>query len=602
MAETSHIRNFCIIAHIDHGKSTLSDRLLETTGTVEKRKLQEQMLDSLDIERERGITIKAAAVTLQYTAKNGEKYTLNLIDTPGHVDFTYEVSRSLAACEGAILVVDASQGVEAQTLANYYLAYESNLTILPVINKIDLPSADVPAAEEQIEHELGLDRADAMKVSAKMGLGIDELLEKIVAYFPPPPDDAGEHLKALIFDSFFDIYRGAVVCVRVFQGTLKVGERIRLFHDGKEYLVEEVGLLGLARQKRDALCTGEVGYAIFGIKSVSEVRVGDTVTGTEKPCPEPLPGYKEVKPMVFAGIFPVNTEDYADLKDAMEKLKLNDSALTYEPDNSLALGFGFRCGFLGLLHMDIVQERLSREFDMPAILTAPSVAYWVTLRGKGGTEDRVRLDNPAKWPEPTTILLIEEPFIRAKVITPNEYQGAILQLVMEKRGIQKGVVWLDKKRVEVEYEIPLNEVVFDFYDRLKSLSKGYASLDYEIIDFRPSDIIKIEILVNKEPVDALSFLVNRDKARDRAKTILEKLKDEIPRHMFAIPLQAANGAAILAREDINAMRKDVTAKCYGGDISRKRKLLEKQKEGKKRMKSIGSVDIPQKAFINILKT
>jgi GTP-binding protein LepA len=599
---TSHIRNFCIVAHIDHGKSTLSDRLIEITQTVEKRKMQTQILDSLDIERERGITIKAAAVCLHYTAKNGERYTLNLIDTPGHVDFTYEVSRSLAACEGAILVVDASQGVEAQTLANFYLAFEANLTILPVINKIDLPSADIEATSDQIEKELSLDRKDIVCVSAKQGIGIEELLEKLIEVIPPPPDPTEQQLKGLIFDSFFDVYRGAVICVRIYQGTIKVGDKVKLFFAGKEYTCEEVGLLGVTKIKCESLKTGEVGYVILGIKSVSDVRVGDTMTGVNNPASEALPGYKEVKPMVFAGIFPVETDEYGNLKEAMEKLKLNDSALTYEQDNSIALGFGFRCGFLGLLHMDIVVERLSREFNVPAILTAPSVAYRVTIRGKVGEEEKVLCDNPARFPDPAMIIQTEEPFIRAKVITPNEYLGAVFQLVIDKRGIQKNVVYLDAKRIEVEYELPLGEVVFDFYDKLKSLSRGYASLDYELIDLRPADIVKVEVLVKKEPVDALSFLVERGKARERSTVILEKLKDEIPKHMFAIPLQATIGGNIIAREDITAMRKDVTAKCYGGDISRKRKLLEKQKEGKKRMKSIGSVDIPQEAFINILKS
>jgi len=596
-----NIRNFCIIAHIDHGKSTLSDRIIEITHTVEKRKMVDQVLDSLDIERERGITIKSSAVTLDYTAKNGERYVFNLIDTPGHVDFTYEVSRSLAACEGALLIIDASQGIEAQTLANFYLAFENNLTILPVINKIDLPSADPASCRVQIEHELGLDPDDIVEISAKNGIGIDTLLEKIVTVIPPPAMENTGELKALIFDSFFDMYRGAIVCIRVFHGVLTTGARVKFFFNGKDYLVEEVGLLGIERKKRNSLGAGETGYAILGIKYVSDVHIGDTITDASHPCAEPLQGYKEVKPMVFAGIFPVDTEEFRLLCDALEKLKLNDSALSYEKETSAALGFGFRCGFLGLLHMEIVQDRLTREFNIPAILTAPSVEYHVYMKNRKSIEEYIRIDNPVNLPDPMQIEYIQEPFIKTIIITPKEYLGSIMQMVIDKRGVQKDIVYLDQKRVEAKFELPLGEIVFDFYDKLKSISKGYASLDYELLDFRTADIIRINILVNKEQVDALSFLAHKDKARDRSVRILEKLRDEIPRHMFAIPLQAAYGASIIARETITAMRKDVTAKCYGGDISRKRKLLEKQKEGKKKMKSIGSVDIPQKAFINILK-
>lgn len=594
----NNIRNFCIIAHIDHGKSTLSDRILEQTSAVDKRKMQAQMLDSLDIERERGITVKSATASLNFTAKSGETYRLNLIDTPGHVDFSYEVSRSLAACEGALLVVDAAQGIEAQTLANFYLALESELEILPVVNKIDLPSADLESVSDQIEKELGLDKKDIAPVSAKNGIGIDDLLEKLVAVIPPPPINDEPELKALIFDSFFDAYRGAIVCVRVFNGNIKPGDKVTLVFNQKRYTVEEVGLLGIQRAKGENLSAGEVGYVILGIKSVSEITSGDTITHTNNPTKNPLPGYKEVKPMVFAGIFPIDADDYNDLADAMEKLKLNDAALTYQKENSLALGFGFRCGFLGVLHMEIIQERLLGEFGLSTMLTAPSVQYLLKCTGK----EEVSMDNPADFPDPSTIDYVKEPFIKASIIAPADFLGSIIQLVNEKRGIQKTINYLDEKRLEAIFELPFGEVVFDFYDRLKSVSKGYASLDYEFIDHRETIVSKVEILVNKEPVDALSFLVHRDKARERGKHILEKLKEEIHRHMFAIPLQATIGSNVIARENIAAMRKDVTAKCYGGDISRKRKLLEKQKEGKKKMKAIGNVEIPQKAFLNVLKS
>ena len=591
-------RNFCIIAHIDHGKSTLSDRIIETTNTVEARKMEAQILDSLDIERERGITVKSAVITLEYESKDGHLYTFNLIDTPGHVDFSYEVSRSLAACEGALLIVDAAQGIEAQTLANFYLAFENNLTILPVVNKIDLPSADVDNVSEQIDRELGLDKKDIVPVSAKGGMGIDHLLEKIITFIPPPPPADEESLKALIFDSYFDSYRGAVVIVRMFSGCLMAKQNVKMYFNNQQYTVEEVGRCGIARIPSKELNTGDVGYVILGIKSVSDVKVGDTITDVKKPCKNPLAGYQESKPMVFAGIYPMVSDQYNELQIAIEKLKLNDASLQYEKHSSAALGFGFRCGFLGLLHMEIIQERLSREFNMEVILTAPSVNYKYYLLGE---TKEYNIDNPIEFPNPTKVEKFCEPFIKATIFTPSEYLGAIMQLVRDKRGEQKNINYVDKNRIEAHFEMPLAEIVFNFYDSLKSITKGYASLDYEIIDFRPADIIKVDIMVNKEPVDALSFLVHKDKARERGRDIIEKLKGEISRHMFAIPLQACIGATVIARETISAMRKDVTAKCYGGDISRKRKLLEKQKEGKKKMKLIGNVDIPQKAFINVLK-
>ncbi|HMB01712.1 MAG TPA: translation elongation factor 4 [Spirochaetota bacterium] len=592
-----NIRNFSIIAHIDHGKSTLSDRILELTKTVDERKMKEQMLDSLDVERERGITVKSAAVTLKYQAGDNREYILNLIDTPGHVDFNYEVSRSLAACEGALLIIDATQGVEAQTVANFYLAMESELTILPVINKIDLASADVAGVKHQIEKDLGLPGDDVVALSAKTGRGVDRLLEKLV-HFIPPPARGGDKLKALIFDSFFDVYRGAVILVRIFSGSVKPGDKVKLFFDNKIYQVEETGLLGVEKRKTTFLESGEVGYLILGIKSVSEVEIGDTVTLACDPVARPLPGYKQVKPMVFAGIFPANADDYNNLKTSLEKLKLNDSSLVYQPENSAALGFGFRCGFLGLLHLDVVQQRLKDEFNAAVILTAPSVQYRVYAHGSGSY---VIVDNPALLPDPASIEKITEPLVRASIITPAAYLGAVIQLVQDRRGIQRAVHYLDGERLEAVFDIPLAEIIFVFYDKLKSVSKGYASLDYTIKDYQEADIVKVSILVNKEPVDALSFLVHRDKARERSKEILFKLKEEIPRHMFAIPLQAAAGGTVIARETISARRKDVTAKCYGGDITRKRKLLEKQKAGKKKMKAVGSVDIPQQAFVNILK-
>lgn len=594
------IRNFSIVAHIDHGKSTLSDRILEFTKTVEKRDMSAQVLDSLEIEKEKGITIKSAAVTVKYKAKDNTEYIFNLIDTPGHVDFSYEVSRSLAACEGAILIVDATQGIEAQTIANFYLAFEADLTILPVINKIDLPAADPEAVKNQIEKEFALDKEDVVLASAKEGIGIDDLLEKIIKVIPAPKGNPNDQLKALLFDAYFDKFRGAIIHIRVVEGTLKEQDKVKFYFNESVYNVEELGVIGVDkknRQKKKELSVGEVGYVILGIKSVSEVKIGDTLTHLENSCQEPLPGYKEVKPMVFAGIFPTVSEDYNDLRNVMGKLQLNDSSLQYEKDSSLALGFGFRCGFLGLLHMEIVQERLIREFDMSVIVTAPSVRYHVEKTDGS----KIMIENPAEFPAPTEIALIKEPFIKATIITPTEFLGNIMGLIQAKRGIQKRLNHIDEKRIEGVFELPLSEIIFDFYDKLKSLTKGYASFDYEMIDYRETIVSKVQILVNKEPVDAFSFLCYQDFARERSKVILEKLKKEIPRHMFAIALQAAIGNNIIARENISALRKDVTSKCYGGDISRKRKLLEKQKEGKRKMKSIGSIDIPQKAFINILK-
>ncbi|KAJ8313151.1 hypothetical protein KUTeg_009297 [Tegillarca granosa] len=596
-----HIRNFCIIAHIDHGKSTLSDRIIEKTRTVEQRKMKEQFLDSMDIERERGITIKSASVRINYQAKNGTKYIFNLIDTPGHVDFNYEVSRSLAACEGALLVIDATQGMRAQTLANFFLAMENNLSILPVINKIDLPAADIPMVTKQIVNELGLEEESIVPISAKSGIGVDDLLEKIIDFIPIPSrkEPQEEKLQALIFDSFYDNFRGVVLCIRVFSGSISERERVKLFFSGKEYITEEVGHLKIERVKCHQLTEGEVGYVMLGIRSINEVRVGDTITSAQSPCAKPLPGYREVKPMVFSGVFPIDSNQYEDLQVAVDKLKLNDSSLYYEKDNSGALGFGYRCGFLGLLHMEVFQERIEREFNVPVLLTSPSVRYRVYL--KKDPENYIVVDNPSKLPDPSNIIKIEEPYMSVNIITPNTYLGNVMQLVQDRRGVQKNLRYLDQVQVECTFEIPLGEVVFDFYDKLKSLSKGYASMDYDLADYRSNDIVKVEILVNKEPVDALSFMVHREHAVHRSRSILEKLKDEIPRHMFQIPLQAAIGSNIIARQTISAIRKDVTAKCYGGDISRKRKLLEKQKEGKKKMKSFGSVSIPQTAFINILK-
>lgn len=593
----SLIRNFSIIAHIDHGKSTLADRIIERCNAIDPRNHVDQLLDDMDIERERGITIKANVITLNYPSKDGNIYTFNLIDTPGHVDFTYEVSRALAACEGVLLLVDATQGVEAQTIANMYLALENDLTIVPVINKIDMPNADIPRTKESIKKSLGLDPETAICVSAREGIGIDELLETIVSKIPSPQGNPDGPLKALIFDSYFDQYVGVVTKVRVFDGTVKEDDIIMLFSNQKQYEVTEVGHFRLKREKRAQLTAGEVGYITAGIKQLTDTRTGDTITSAQNPVAEPILGFREAKPMVFSGLYPSISDDYDDLKEALYKLKLNDAALFFEPDNSYALGFGFRCGYLGLLHMEIVQERLEREFGLALITTAPTVEYRVILTS--GTT--VMIDNPVKMPDPSQIERIEEPFVDATIITPSEYIGNIMSLVSECRGIHKRMEYIDQTRVQLSYEIPLAEIMFNFYDKLKSCTRGYASFDYELTDYRASDIVKVDILVNEEPVDALSFMVHKDKAYKRGREIIEKLKDIIPRQQFKIPLQAAIGSRIIARENISPLRKNVTAKCYGGDITRKRKLLEKQKEGKKRLKQIGSVEIPQEAFLTILK-
>jgi GTP-binding protein LepA len=593
----NHIRNFCIIAHIDHGKSTLADRLLEFTGTLSQRELKEQFLDDMDLERERGITIKAHAVRLIYHSLAKDKYILNLIDTPGHVDFTYEVSRSLAACEGALLVVDATQGVEAQTIANANLALDNHLEIIPVINKIDLPSADVEKAREQIEDILSLDASEAIPASAKEGIGIREILEAIIAKIPPPEGDPQAPLKALVFDSWFDNYEGAVVLVKIVQGTLKVGSKICFMSNQKEFEVISLGVFTPGRTSVQELSVGEVGCFTGAIKKVGDTKIGDTVTLTARPVEEPIPGYRDVKPMVFCGLYCQDTAEYENLRDALEKLRLNDSSFRYEPETSLALGFGFRCGFLGLLHMEIIQERLEREYNLSLISTAPTVVYRITTV----KEEILLIDNPAKLPDPQKIVKYEEPFIVASIITPEEYMGALITLCQEKRGIQKDFKYIDRKRVLLTYELPLNEIILDFHDKLKSLTKGYASFDYEMIGYRESDLVKIDILLNGETVDALSFMSHRAKSAQRGKQIAEKLKELIPRQMFEIAIQAAIGSKILARENIKALKKNVTAKCYGGDISRKRKLWEKQKEGKKRMKQIGKVEIPQEAFLAVLK-
>lgn len=595
--DLKHIRNFSIIAHIDHGKSTLADRLIEKCSLVDKRNHVDQMLDTMDIERERGITIKSNAITLNYTSASGEEYVFNIIDTPGHVDFTYEVSRALAACDGVLLIVDASQGVEAQTIANMYLALENDLEILPVINKIDMPSADITRTKESIQKSLGLDAEKSVLVSAKEGTGIDELMERIIQVIPPPKGDLEKPLKALIFDSFFDKYVGVIVKVRVYDGIVKKDDVIHLWSNQKQYSVTEVGIFRMQREKRDALYPGDVGYIIAAIKSVTDTKIGDTITLARNMTTDPLVGFKDVKPMVFSGLYPMYSDDYENLKEALFKLRLNDASLIFEPDNSYALGFGFRCGYLGLLHMEIVQERLEREFDLALVTTAPSVEYRIIMI----SGETLIIDNPVKMPDPGMIEKIEEPFVRATIITPSEFIGPIMALVMDCRGIHTGMEYVDVSRVQLHYDLPLSEIVFNFYDKLKSYSRGYASFDYEIKDFRQSDMVKVDILVNAEPVDALSFVVHKDKAYYRGKEIIEKLKDVIPRHQFKIPLQAAIGAKIVARENISALRKNVTAKCYGGDITRKRKLLEKQKEGKKRMKMIGSVEIPQEAFMTILR-
>ena len=591
------IRNFSIIAHIDHGKSTLADRILEMTHTVTSREMQDQLLDSMDLERERGITIKLNAVELNYTAKNGETYIFHLIDTPGHVDFTYEVSRSLAACEGAVLVVDAAQGIEAQTLANVYLALDNDLEILPVINKIDLPAADPERVRQEIEDVIGIDASEAVLASAKSGIGIEDILEQIVEYVPAPSGDLDAPLKALIFDSIYDSYRGVVLNVRITDGMVKPGDKIKLMSNGKTFDVTEVGVFSPKAVARDFLMVGDVGYITASIKTVQDTRVGDTVTLADNPAAEALPGYRKMNPMVYCGLYPIDTSRYNDLREALEKLQLNDAALQFEPETSQALGFGFRCGFLGLLHMDVVQERLEREFNLELITTAPSVIYHVNKTD--GTTATV--DNPADFPEPVTIQDVEEPFVKAQIMVPNDFVGAVMELSQRKRGEFITMDYLDDYRVNVVYNIPLSEIVFDFFDKLKSSTKGYASLDYEMSGYQKSKLVKMDILLNGEKVDALSFIVHRDFAYERGKAIVEKLKKLIPRQQFEVPIQAAIGQKIVARSDIKALRKNVLAKCYGGDVSRKRKLLEKQQEGKKRMKQIGSVEVPQEAFMAVLK-
>jgi GTP-binding protein LepA len=595
--DRAHIRNFAIIAHIDHGKSTLSDRLLELTGALALREMQEQVLDAMDLERERGITIKAHAVRMKYTAKDGQEYQLNLIDTPGHVDFSYEVSRSLASCEGALLIVDASQGVEAQTLANAYLAINHGLEIIPVINKIDLPSADIPRAKEMIEQTVGLDTKDAMLVSAKSGVGVPELLEAIVKRLPPPKGDPDNPLQALIFDSWFDPYRGVIVLARLFQGTLRKGMKVRLWWNGKTLDVETLGVLTPKPVEIDELVAGEVGFMVANNKTVSDTKIGDTITDDARPAIEPLPGFEELKPMVFAGLYTVDAHEHTALREALEKLRLNDSSFFFEPESSAALGFGFRCGFLGLLHMEIIQERLEREFGLELITTAPGVRYDITKTDG----EKVQVDNPSRWPNQSEIAKIEEPVILATILTNEEYVGGILKLVEDKRGKQKGFEYVSASRVMLTYELPLNEIVLDFYDRLKTISRGYASLDYHLAGSWESPMVKLDILVAGDPVDALSIIVHRDFAYDRGRALVSKMRELIPRQMFEVAIQASIGAKIIARETVAAIRKNVLAKCYGGDISRKRKLLEKQKEGKKRMKRIGKVDIPQEAFLAVLK-
>ena len=594
---TSHIRNFCIIAHIDHGKSTLADRLIEETGSLTKREMQAQVLDSMDLERERGITIKAQSVRLLHTAKDGQEYTLNLIDTPGHVDFSYEVSRSLAACEGALLVVDAAQGVEAQTLANVYLALEHDLEIIPVINKIDLPGADPERVKREIEDVIGLDASDAILASAKSGIGIQDILEAIVEKIPAPPDHSDKPARALIFDSRFDSYKGAIAYVRVQEGSLKVKDTIRMMHSSKDFEVTELGVFTPHLLPVQELPCGSVGCVAASIKNVRDCRVGDTITKADNPAEEPLPGYRKAVSMVYCGLYPTDSKDYENLRDALEKLNLNDAALEYEAETSLALGFGFRCGFLGLLHMDVIQERLEREYNLSLITTAPSVNYKV-YKTNG---EVIEVDNPAKLPPPTEIDYVEEPYVKATTIVPKDYVGAIMELSQDKRGEYISMEYIDESRVSIVYHLPLGEIIYDYFDKLKSATKGYASLDYELIGYQQSPMVKMDILLNGDPVDALSIIVHKDRAQLRGRALAEKLKELIPRQNFEIPIQAAVGTKIVARETVKAWRKDVLAKCYGGDISRKRKLLEKQKEGKKRMKAVGSVEIPQEAFMAILK-
>ncbi len=596
MTELKYKRNFCITAHIDHGKSTLADRLIQKAKIVDDRQMKNQILDNMDIERERGITIKSQAVTIPYKAKDGHDYELNFVDTPGHVDFSYEVSRAIASCEGALLLIDATQGVESQTVSNLYMAMEHDLTIVPVINKIDLASADVESVKKQIDHDLGLESSEAQLVSAKTGEGIDDLLEAIVTKFPPPKGDVNAPLQALIFDCHYDEYRGVIVHLRVMEGRVKTGDIIRFMSNNTDYKVEQVGVFKIKYEETGVLEAGDVGYIIAGIKTVSDVSVGDTITLASKPAASPLPEFKEVKPVVFSSIYPIDSNDYEELKAAMEKLKLNDASLIYEKDNSLALGNGFRCGFLGLLHLEIIQERLERDFDQIVIFTAPSVKYKVKIPG----HEEIFVDNPADYPE-GKIESSQEPYIKASIITPAEYLGSIMELCCLKRGTQKNMQYLDEKRVELTYEMPLSEVLFDFYDKLKSYSRGYASFDYEVIDYRPTDLIKIDILINSKPVDALAQLCYRPSAVERAKVVCERLKGEIARQQFKVAIQGAIGSQIIARETVNPVRKDVLAKCYGGDVTRKRKLLEKQKAGKKRMLMAGNVELPQSAFLAVLK-
>ncbi|MBO5137688.1 MAG: elongation factor 4 [Spirochaetaceae bacterium] len=598
MTDLQHKRNFCIVAHIDHGKSTLSDRLIQKARIIDERQFQNQILDSMDIERERGITIKSQAVTIPYTAADGQLYELNFVDTPGHVDFSYEVSRAIASCEGALLLVDAAQGVESQTLSNLYLAMEHDLEIVPVINKIDLPAADIPSAKHQIDHDLGLDGESAVLVSAKTGQGIDDLLEAIVTRFPAPVGDVSARTRALIFDCHYDPYRGVIVHIRMLDGCIKPGQTIQFMNSGREYKVESAGIFRIKLEETSGLYAGDVGYIIAGVKTVSDVRVGDTVTLADAPAETPLPGFKDVKPVVFSSIYPIDSNDYEELRDSMEKLTLNDASLIYEKDSSLALGHGFRCGFLGLLHLEVIQERLERDYDQAVIFTAPSVRYLVALTN--GEEKYI--DNPADYPDQGRISSAQEPYIKAAIITPATYLGSIMSLCTEKRGMQTNMQYLDEKRVEITYEMPLAEVLFDFYDRLKSYSRGYASFDYEVIGYRPTDLVKIDILINGKTVDALAQLAFKGNAYDKARHVCSQLKEEISRQQFKIAIQGAIGSQIIARETVSPLRKDVLAKCYGGDITRKRKLLEKQKEGKKRMKMVGDVELPQSAFLAVLKT